>query len=92
MANIVVSAEKGIEIAAEDVLRWLTGARKIPHAAPEAIVALVILAVAAEKPLFELAGVVANPLNIPLDIQTATDLKAAWPELKLFLVSLGVKF
>jgi hypothetical protein len=92
MANIVVSAEKGIEIAAEDVLRWLSGAGKTLHAAPEVIAALAILAVTVEKPLFDLAGVAANPLNIPLDIQTATDLKAAWPELKLFLVTLGVKF
>jgi hypothetical protein len=45
-----------------------------------------------EKPLTELASAAANPLNISLDIQTATDLKAAWPEVKAFLGSLGVKF
>jgi len=48
--------------------------------------------VAMERPLAELAGAAANPLNIPLDIQTAADLKVVWPEVKLFLVSLGVKF
>jgi hypothetical protein len=56
------------------------------------IAALAILAAAMEKPLAELAGAAANPLNIPLDIETATDLKAAWPEVKTFLKSLGVKF
>ena len=40
----------------------------------------------------ELAGAAANPLNIALDIQTVTDLKAAWPEVKAFLTTLGVKF
>jgi hypothetical protein len=45
-----------------------------------------------EKPLAELAGAAANPLNIPLDIETAADLKAAWPEVKQFMRSLGIKF
>jgi hypothetical protein len=45
-----------------------------------------------EKPLAELAGAAANPLNIPLDIQTAKDLQATWPQVKAFLISLGVKF
>ena len=47
---------------------------------------------AVEKPLAELAGAAANPLNIALDIQTVTDLKAAWPDVKAFLSTLGVKF
>jgi hypothetical protein len=92
MANILVSIEKGIEIGAEDALKWLTGAGKVLHAAPAAITALAILAGAIEKPLSELAGAASNPLNIPLDIETAMDLKAAWPEVKTFLGSLGVKF
>lgn len=92
MANILVSMEKGIEIGAEDALKWLTGAGKAVHAAPKVIAALAILVVAMERPLAELAGAAANPLNIPLDIQTAADLKVVWPEVKLFLVSLGVKF
>jgi len=92
VANILVNIEKGIEIGAEDVLKWLTGAGKVLHAAPAAIAALAILVGAMEKPLAELAGAAANPLNIPLDIETAADLKAAWPEVKQFLSSLGVKF
>ena len=92
MANILVNIEKGIEIGAEDALKWLTGAGKVLHAAPGAIAALAILVAAMEKPLAELAGAIANPLNIPLDIETAADLKAAWPEVKQFLSSLGVKF
>jgi hypothetical protein len=91
MANILVSIEKGIEVGAEDVLKWLIGAGKALHAAPAAIAALATLAAALEKPLAELVGAAANPLNIPLDIQTAHDLKAAWPEVIAFMKSLGVK-
>ena len=92
MANILVNIEKGIEVAAEDVLKWLMGAEKVLHAAPAVIAALATMVAAMEKPLAELAGAAANPLNIPLDIQTARDLKATWPQVKLFLISLGVKF
>jgi hypothetical protein len=92
MANILVSIEKGIEIGAEDALRWLTGAGKSLRAAPAAIAALAILVGAIDKPLMDLAGAASNPLNIPLDIQTASDLVAAWPQVKTFLGSLGVKF
>jgi hypothetical protein len=92
MANILVNFEKGIEIAAEDALQWLGKAHGVIAAAPGVVAALATLVSAAEKPLVELSGAVANPLNIPLDIQTATDLKAVWPDVKKFLESLGVKF
>ena len=36
MANILVNIEKGIEIGAEDALKWLTGANKALKAAPQA--------------------------------------------------------
>ena len=86
------SIEKGIEIAAEDALKWLTGANKALKAAPQVVAALATLIGAVEKPLSELAGAAANPLNIAPDIQAAKDLEAVWPEVKAFLVTLGVKF
>jgi hypothetical protein len=92
MANILVNIEKGIEIGAEDVLKWLPGAEKVLRATPAVVAALATLVGAMEKPLSELAGAAANPLNIPLDIETVRDLKAAWPEVKTFLETLGVKF
>jgi hypothetical protein len=54
--------------------------------------ALATLVSAVDKPLIELSGAVANPLNIALDFQTASDLKAVWPDVKTFLGTLGVKF
>jgi len=92
MANILVNLEKGIEIGAEDALKWLSGANKTLKATPAVIAALATLIGAVEKPLAEVAGVAANPLNILLDIQTVNDLKAVWPEVKQFLTTLGVKF
>ena len=92
MVNILVNIEKGVEIGAEDALKWLTGADKAVHAAPAAIAALAVLVGLLDKPLLDLAGVAVNPLNIPLDIQTATALVAAWPKVKAFLASHGVKF
>jgi len=91
MANILVSIEKGIEIGAEDALKWLTGADKALHAAPTVVAALAALLGAVEKPLTDMVGVASNPLNIILDVQTATDVKAVWPQVKEFLSSLGIK-
>jgi hypothetical protein len=92
MANILVNVEKGIEIAAADALKWLSKAQTALTAAPGVIAALATLVSAVDKPLLDIAGVAANPLNIVLDIQTATDLKAVWPDVKAFLGTLGVKF
>ena len=92
MASILVNIEKGIEVGAEDVLKWLTGANNALHAAPEVVAALATLIAAVEKPLVDVTAAAQNPLNIPLDIQTVQDLKAAWPAVKQFLGSLGVKF
>jgi hypothetical protein len=92
MANILVNIEKGIEVGASDVLKWLGNAHTALNAAPAVVAALATLASAVDKPLIELSGAVANPLNIALDFQTASDLKAVWPDVKTFLGTLGVKF
>lgn len=96
MANILVTIEKGIEkgveVSVKDALKWLTGVEKVIRATPAAIAALAILVELLDKPLLDMAGVAANPLNIPLEIQTAHDLQAAWPQVKVLLKSLGVKF
>lgn len=92
MANILVNVEKGIQVGATDVLKWLSTAHTALAAAPTVVAALATLVAAVDKPLVELTGVISNPLNIALDIQTATDLKAVWPDVKAFLGTLGVKF
>ncbi len=91
MANIFVSIEKGIEIGAEDALKWLTGATKALAVAPTVVAALGTLFGQLEAPLSDVASAAANPLNITLDIQTVTDIKSVWPDIKQFLTSIGVK-
>ena len=92
MANILVNIEKGIEVGASDVLQWLGKAHTALSAAPGVVAALATLISAVDKPLLEVSEVAANPLNIALDVQTVTDLKAVWPQVKSFLSTLGVKF
>jgi hypothetical protein len=92
MANILVDIEKGIEIGAKDALRWLIGANNAVQAAPEVIAALATLIAAIEKPLQDISAAAPNPLNIALDIQTVRDLRAAWPAVKRFVATFGVKF
>ena len=92
MANILVNIEKGIEIGAEDALKWLTGANKALHAAPEVVAALATLIGARRKAAGRRRRRRQNPLNIALDTQTVQDLKATWPAVKQFLGTLGVKF
>lgn len=92
MANILVSIEKGIEIGAEDALKWLTRADHTLQAAPKVVAALATLIAAIEKPISDVAAAAANPLNIALDIQTVKDMRAALPEVKQFLTTVGVKF
>jgi hypothetical protein len=92
MVNILVNLQKGIEIGAEDALKWLSGADKAMKATPAVVAALATLIGAVEKPITEVAAVAANPLNIPLDLQTVQDLRAVWPDVKTFLTTLGVKF
>jgi hypothetical protein len=92
MANILISVEKGIEIGVADCLKWLGKGEAAIHAAPVVVAALATLVTALDKPLVELSGAAANPLNIALDIQTVADLKAVWPQVKTFLGTLGVKF
>lgn len=92
MANILVSVEKGIEIGAEDALKWLTRADHALQATPKVVAALATLVAVIDKPLTEVAAAAANPLNIALDIQTVRDMKAAWPDVKQFLSTVGVKF
>ena len=56
MANILVNIEKGIEIGAEDALKWLSGANKALKATPAVVAALATLIGAVEKPITEVAA------------------------------------
>lgn len=93
MANILVSIGKDIEVAAGDLLKWVTtGATTAEKLGPGALAGLGVLAGAVEKALVDAATAASNPatlvLNLGSDIE---DIKAVWPDLKAFLQTLGVK-
>ncbi len=91
MANILVDATKGIEIGAEDALKWLTTATEALGVTPSVVAALGTLFGQLETPITDIAGTVTNPLNISLDVATVTALKNVWPNIQTFLTSIGVK-
>lgn len=89
MANILVNVEKGIEIGAEDLLKWITDAQ---NKAPAAIAALGTLLGAVSTAVSSTeAAAAASGLNIQLDATAWANIKAAWPELVAFVETLGIK-
>ncbi|QNI31609.1 hypothetical protein H7849_21485 [Alloacidobacterium dinghuense] len=92
MANILLGIEHGIEVAAEDVLKFVSGAMVASNKAEPSVVAgLGVLLGTVAKALGDVNGVVTNPLNFSLDIATIQDLKAVWPAMVQFAGSLGIK-
>jgi len=92
MANILLGIEHGVEVAAEDVLKFVTGAVAAGNkAAPGVVAGLGVLLGTVAKTLGDANGVVSNPLNFSLDAATIQDLKAVWPAMVQFAGSLGIK-
>jgi len=92
MANILVGIEHGVEVAAEDVLKFVSGAIAVSDKLEPGVVAgLGVLLGTVAKTLGDINGVVANPLNFTLDAATIQDLKAVWPAIVKFAATLGIK-
>lgn len=92
MANILLSIEHGVEVAAEDVLKFVSGIAKITSTIePNAIAGLGVLLGAVTKALADVSAAAANPLNLTLDATTVQDLKAVWPAVVQFASSIGIK-
>lgn len=92
MAHILLGIEHGIEVAAEDVLKFVSGAAVATNKATPGVVAgLGVLLGVIAKALEDINGVAANPLNFSLDAATVHDLKAVWPAIVQFAGALGIK-
>jgi len=64
MAHILLGIEHGVEVAAEDVLKFVSGAVVAGNKATPGVVAgLGVLLGTVAKTLGDISGVVANPLN-----------------------------
>jgi hypothetical protein len=92
MANILLGIEHGVEVAAEDILKFVTGALSIGSKVEPGVVAgLGVLLGTVAKALGDVNGVAANPLNFSLDAATVKDLEAVWPAVVQFASSIGIK-
>jgi len=92
MANILLSVERGVEVAAEDVLKFVSCAVTASNKAEPGVVAgLGVLLGTVAKTLRDNNGVVANPSNFSLDAATIQDLKTVWPAIVQFAGSIGIK-
>lgn len=89
-ATVVI---RDVEVDAEKVLSFLTGAeKKVNSAGPGAVAGLATLLGAAANAI-ALGGeaAAADGVNIPLDVATVTSLKAIWPDLVSFAAEFGIK-
>ena len=93
MANIFLNIEKGVEVAAEDLMKWIGTANKaIASNGPGAIVALGALLGAAEKAIADVEAGAANPASLVITLESdINDFKAVWPAVKEFASTLGIK-
>jgi hypothetical protein len=93
MANIFLNIEKGIEVGAEDLLKFVNLANsKTASGGPGAIAALGVLAGSVDKALTDVATGAANPTTLVLSLPSdVTDIKAVWPAAKSLLATLGIK-
>ncbi len=92
MANILVSFEQGIEVAATDVLKFITQSQSVmAKIEPGVIASLGVLLGATSAALSAVSASAASPINIQMDAQTVTDIREVWPALEMFCKSLGIK-
>jgi hypothetical protein len=92
MANILVNFEQGIEVAAGDVLKFITQSQAVmTKIEPGVIASLGVLLGATSTALGAVSASAASPVNVQLDAQTVSDVRQVWPALEAFAKSLGIK-
>jgi hypothetical protein len=88
----LLGIEHGVEVAAEDLLKFVGGAKAASSTVQPGVVAgLGVLLGTVAKTIGDINGVVTNPLNFSLDAVTIQDLKSVWPAITQFAGSLGIK-
>jgi hypothetical protein len=92
VANVILGK---IEIAAEDVLRFLSVTQTAILKGPAVLSALATLIGGLDKVVVDIQVDAANPLqllNVPFTMQQLADIKAVLPEIKATLTAAGYKF
>ncbi|MGC2403677.1 MAG: hypothetical protein WA510_28050 [Acidobacteriaceae bacterium] len=92
MANVFLKIGKGIEVAAEDVLKWAKEAQTVTtKITPAQLAAIGVLAGAVAKCAADVVVDSSNPLTLLLGgASQAQDFLSVWPELKTLLQDFGV--
>ncbi len=92
MANIFINVEHGIQVAATDILKFVAHSQVgVARLEPEVIAALGVLLGATGVAMTAVNQAAVAPMNIALDVETITDLRAIWPAMVKFAESLGIK-
>jgi hypothetical protein len=92
IGTIVLDIEKGVEVGAADVLKFLTGVQSELKLAPAVAAALgsVLGSVSAAVASTETA-VASGGVNIVLDQAALTSIKSVWPQVQAAFASVGIK-
>lgn len=97
MANILVTiavdVEKGLSIAAEDVLKAVgLASSAVASSGPGALAAFGVLMGALDKAVTDVEAGAVNPTSLVVAIPPdLADIKAVWPAIVAFLATIGVK-
>jgi len=94
MPNIWVEIGEGIEVGADDFLKFCNDLKLEAQAivSPQALIALAVLAVPVGQAVADgVAAAAQDGLNIPLDIETAQLIIQTWPALLAYLRTLKIQ-
>jgi hypothetical protein len=94
MANIFVRIGEGVEVGAQDFVKFCDDLKLEAEAvvSPRALIALALLAVPVGKAVASsVAAAAQDGLNIPLDIESAQLIVQLWPDLQVYLKTLAIQ-
>lgn len=92
-STLVMNVEKGLEVSASDVLKFLTKAETVTATAGPMVIAGLgtLLGAVGTAIATGQAAASAGGVSVTLDAQTVTAVKSVWTEIEAFAKSLGIK-
>jgi hypothetical protein len=95
MPSVISIIEGKVEVAAADILKWLSAGgkivTKIEGMEPQVAAALGVVFSAVNTAVANVGSAAAAPANIQLDQAALASIKAVWPDIQAFFTSLGIK-
>lgn len=92
-STLVMNVEKGLEVSASDVLKFLTKAETVTATAGPMVIAGLgtLLGAVGTAISTGQAAAAAGGVSVTLDAQTVTAVKSVWTDIEAFAKSLGIK-